>query len=553
MSFSDSNNVYGGTGNGIADMLIGGGIGGFSQNSTQNLDVNYPAREAYAQDTFKLTPRLTVMFGLRLQPYFGVREAQDHFVTFRPGQQSTVFPTAPVGLVTVSDQGIPSNLSGNRYNVGPRVSFAWDVLGNHKAALKGGYGRYTDYQVLLGFNGYTSTAPFGVSYAPLTQGLNLTQPYQQYGSVPFPYTPPASGSKAALTYVYPNPLDTMAVSPDYNSGQYDKFNLTFEIEPINSYVFSVAWVATRATHLNETHNLNWPRFVPGASTNDSSNILSREPYYLEGFNTISQFFSDYSSMYNALQFTVNKRYSYGLTLLGNYTFSSAWGQQGCRYLADCGLDYYSPGTTHAMSAAVRYELPFFKNGSWLGRELLGGWAIGGTTVASTGSYGSISDYNCNEFNFNSAGCYASYAGGGALLSNRKQRVYSAGSMIGVSWVDPSKFVRADQVATNGAPTTLPGLGQKLFFGNATYGVFKGPASGVLDFNASLNKDFPIKERYKLNFHVAAFNAFNHTVLEFNPSTAPLYNSTVGPNTIGFGAINTAAAPRNVQLSAHFIF
>ena len=95
---------------------------------------------------------------------------------------------------------------------------------------------------------------------------------------------------------------------------------------------------------------------------------------------------------------------------------------------------------------------------------------------------------------------------------------------------------------------MPGVGQRLFLGNATPGVFKGPASGVLDFNANLDKDFKIAEGYKFNFHAEAFNALNHTVLN-----APSYNNTVGPNMQGFGVISSANAPRNMQLSLRFVF
>jgi hypothetical protein len=555
VSFNDSDNIYGGTGNGIADMMLNGGPLGqfgssFYQNSTQALIVNYPAREAYFQDTYKVKPRLTVMIGLRLQPYFGVREEKDRFVTFRPGQASTVFPTAPVGLVTVGDQGIPPNLSGNHYNLGPRFSFAWDMLGNHKAALKGGYGLYTDYEYLLSFNNYTTAAPFGVDYSPV-QGpaLNLSQPYAQYGSVPFPFTAPTAGSAAANTLVFPNPLSEQAIAPNFNNGEYSKFNLEFQIEPINTWVFSAAWVATRGTHLFETHNQNWPVFVPGASTNDPSNYLPREPYYPAGFNQITTLYSDYNSMYNSLQVQVNKRYSYGLSLLGTYTYSNSLAQQqGCRYLAACNLDYYSPGTVQQMTAAFRYKIPRFLHQNSLGDKILDGWAIGGTGTASTGGYGSVADYNCNEFNFQSAGCYANYTGGGALLSSRKQVVMAGGSEIGVGWLDPSKFIRADQALVDGVPTTLPNVGNQLYLGNAKVGVYKGPASGIEDFNASLDKDFGIWESVKLNFHAEAFNALNHTVLQ-----GPGYNNTVGPDTQGFGIISSANAPRSIQLSFHAIF
>jgi hypothetical protein len=250
-------------------------------------------------------------------------------------------------------------------------------------------------------------------------------------------------------------------------------------------------------------------------------------------------------MYNALQVAINKRYSRGLTLMGNYTYSNAVAQQGCRYQADCGLDYFSPGTTHAMAAAFRYELPTLMSHNQVSQRILGGWALGGTMNASTGVYGSVADYNCNEFTFNSAGCYANYVGGGALLRNRGQiSADPSGSMLGVTWLDPSKFVRGDQVSVNSVATTLPGVGQQLYLGNARYGVFKGPAQGII-FNGSLDKDVNIVENYKLNFHVEAFNALNHTVLN-----APSYNNTVGPNTLGFGVINSAQAPRSMQLSMH---
>ena len=439
VSFSDSDNVYGGTGNGIADMLLSGGpvanylpgtttegpagaFGAyFGQNSTQNLIVNYPAREAYIQDSVKVKPRFTVMIGARLQPYYGVTEQKNRFVTFRPGEPSVVFPTAPTGLVTVGDPGISRNLSKNVYNVGPRISFAWDMFGNHKAALKGGYGLYTDYEYLLNFNGYTTAAPYGVDYYP-TQGpgLNLSQPYAQYGSTPFPYGPHSrinGGGDAGLS----QSSQRAGGGQEIENGLYDKFHLEFEIEPVNTYVFSVAWVATHGTHLFEEHNQNWPMFVPGGSTNDSANVLSREPYYSAGFNGITTLYSDYNSWYNSLQVEVNKRYSHGLTMLGTYTYSNSFAQQGCRYEADCGLDYYSPGTVHQMTAAFRYAVPRFSctrtplptKSLTAGRSAeavrqapapTAAWQIT-TAMSSTSS---------------SSGCYANYTGGGALLSNRKQ-------------------------------------------------------------------------------------------------------------------------------------
>ena len=177
VGFGDYNVNVGGTGNGMADMLLGKAAS-FSQNNTQILDIQYPAREAYVQDTIKISPRLTVMLGARWQPHFGIHATKNNFVTFVPGESSTIFPTAPVGLVAVGDRGIPPNLYGVRWgDIGPRASFAWDIFGNGRAALRGGYALMSDYQVLIGFNEYTNTAPYGVNYTPKIETLDLANPY----------------------------------------------------------------------------------------------------------------------------------------------------------------------------------------------------------------------------------------------------------------------------------------------------------------------------------------------------------------------------------------
>jgi hypothetical protein len=544
--FSDGRQTYGGTGNGIADMVLGMGAS-FSQNNTQVLDIRYPAREAYIQDSIKISPRLTVMAGARWEPHFGVSPAKGNFVTFRPGQSSTIFPTAPVGLVTVGDQGVPSNLYGVRWgNIGPRVSFAWDLFGNGKAALRGGYAWTTDYQYLLGFNSYTNTAPFGVSFSPPTGSAGiLDHPYQySYGSnIPFPFSPPLAGDPRNSTLVFPNPVNTIGMDRHYNSGQIHEWNFTFDFEPVKSYLISVGYVATRGTHLSESHDYDWPMFVPGASANNTANINSRRPYFPVGFQTITMYMSDFNSMYNSLQVRFNKRYSYGLTLMGNYTVSSNRTQNGCRYWGNCSLDYYSPGLMNRFMMAFSYDLPVPTGTRRVTKALLGGWTLGGTVTGASGGYGSIGDYNCAEFNYGSAGCNATYVGTSPYSPNLGKPVLQGSAQVGIAWLNPASFVRGDQTLVNGVPTVLPGVGQRLFLGNAV-AVFKGPASFMM--NGSLGKTFAVSERWKLNYRIEAFNARNHTVLN-GPG------GTVQPDMSRFGVITSAWDPRKLQMSARVIF
>ena len=79
----------------------------FSQTSTEDLKWFYPARETYVQDQIKVSNRLNVTAGVRWAPFFGYQEQLGRITAFRPGQQSTVFPNAPTGLVVAGDRGIP--------------------------------------------------------------------------------------------------------------------------------------------------------------------------------------------------------------------------------------------------------------------------------------------------------------------------------------------------------------------------------------------------------------------------------------------------------------
>jgi len=550
LGFADGRQTYGATGNGIADMMLGLGSN-FYQNNTEHLNNTYPAREAYVQDAIKLSPRLTVTLAARWEPHFGVRAANGDFSAFRPGQSSTIFPTAPVGLVVVGDQGVPGNTYGTRWgNIGPRASFAWDIFGNGRASIRAGYAWMTDYQYLQIFNQFTTTFPYGISYTPPIDSLaNLSNPYAQYessgGGAPFPFTAPKPGDPGNTKLQFPNPLNTLGFDSHYNSGQIQQWNATFDLEPIRSYLISVGYVATRGTHLSETHNLDWPQFVPGTSANTTANIYSREPYYTAGFNTISEYFADWNSMYNSLQVRFTKRYSYGLTFSGNYTLSSSRTQNGCRYYGNCSLDYYSPGLMQSTAMSFVYDLPIPPGRTRLSKALIGGWTLGGVITGSSGQYGSVGDYSCAQFNFGSASCTATFVGGSPYAANQGKPTLAGGAQVGVAWLNPNSFIRGDQVLVNGVATTPSTVGQRLFLGNATTGVYKGPA--VFMLNASLSKTFSIFEKLKLNYRLEALNALNHTVLLMPGST------TVSPNMTQFGAITSAMSPRQLQMSAHVVF
>ena len=126
---------------------------------------------------------------------------------------------------------------------------------------------------------------------------------------------------------------------------------------------------------------------------------------------------------------------------------------------NCALDYYSPGLMSRFAMAYAYDVPLHVGRKRAAKALLGGWTVGGSVTGNSGGYGSIGDYNCAEFNYGSAGCNATYVGTSPFSPNLGKPVLQGGAQVGLAWLNPASFVRADQVLVNGVPTVNTGVGR----------------------------------------------------------------------------------------------
>jgi hypothetical protein len=536
----------GSTGNAMADFLLGDGAS-IIQGSLLHAKLSYPSREPYVSDQIKVSRKLTATLGLRWSPFFGVTEANGHLSAFRPGEESTLYPTAPLGLVVPGDPGIPPATFNNKYrNLGPRVGIAYTPRANGKSVIRVGYGMYYDFQWLKGFNSFANTPPYGLSYNPVGP-VDTANPYN--GASLFPYSVPPPGSAAAKAYVFPPATDLSLLSqdPNYNSGRIHQYNVSYEWEPWKDYLFTFAYVGTRGTHLRSSTDLNMPLFIPNAST--LANEQSRRPY--PQVTSIVSEFSGANSWYNSMQISLNKRFAHGFTIISNYTLSkntdsgdTTGRSEGAvniyRDPNDRRLDYgiSDYDIRHSLSVGYAWQLPFVKRANRWTKVALGSWTWGGTLRAVSGTPMNVTGPDSFD-DFSAEYAWANYVGG-SVYGDHSSRASQA-----AHWLNPNAFCPANATGAGCTVDTSVGV-TSVAFGNAKRGVARGPGGFYNDM--TLEKTFPFSERWgSLNFRASATNVFNHTVLQ-NPG-----DTNIADARSTFGVISTAAAPRTLMLAIRYLF
>jgi hypothetical protein len=258
------------TGSDIADFLLGAAAqsNGYTQASLQLLDSRTRYGGAYFQDAWKVKPNLTVNLGLRWEASMPWYDTQGKIQAFVPGEQSTVFPLAPTGLVFPGDQGIPKTLSPTRYkNFGPRLGLAYSpgfsdgVLGKifggpGKSSIRAAFGLYYTSIEDLSLFYEVADAPFGLYWAT-PQSVLFEEPFRirtsgQSLGQRFPYTLPTPGAPANKTLDF-SVFEPFTFYPGYdihNRLPYaEHFNLNFQRQLSNSTVLTLAYVGTEGHHL----------------------------------------------------------------------------------------------------------------------------------------------------------------------------------------------------------------------------------------------------------------------------------------------------------------
>jgi hypothetical protein len=490
------------TKNPVADLLLGRSVK-FTQNSNSVQSGAYYIPAFYAQDTWKVARRLTLSLGLRWEVYTPWREDQGQMATYLAGVQSKTFPTAPLGMVYQTDSQY--NYNTDFVNIGPRIGFAWDIFGNGKTAIRGGFG--TSYDGVLAEVALSGNQPFSLGITNNNPGT-LSNPYANMSN-PFPYV--VDPAKA----VYTLPASPGTVTPAGLPAMYNyNLNFTFERQLSASWSLQTTYVGNLGRKLLNATEGNAAVYGPGATTKNTDARRPLAPLYT-GF---SSYTSESNSAYHAWQTIVTKRMSRGLSVLAHYSWSKAIDVCTNEVIGSCGQQ--DPANRngsrglgdfdHAHSATITYlySVPFFRAAPAVARQAFGGWQLAGILKFQSGPPFSVA--TGSDVALTGVGYDRPDVAHTPVMPEGRSKDQEL-----AQWFDTSAFVK-----------NQPGR-----YGNSGRNIMRAP--GMYNWDFTVQKDFPFSEKRKLQFRTDFLNVLNHTNFAApnanlaSPATMGRINSTTG--------------------------
>ncbi len=540
------------TGNWMSDFLLGDVAnfdqsgGGFSQEYQKYFS-------AYGSDAIRLRPNLTVNVGLRWEPFFARTSSEDKEGAWRPGQQSTRFPNAPLGEVYPGDAGIPAGTVPNRYDIfSPRVGIAWQPKFMPHMSVRAGFGMYgvpTNGTLDPGVDDQPFTPNVSILPNQTTTGsISLTNPWAGYAPTnftsPFPpfatpsWDPPKNAAFLPVSYFG-------SFAPNFTSGKDESWNLSVERQVGQSMMAKVAYIGNHTYDLAIIQDLNPGEFVCAPI---GPNCTAAQ-YAVDGTRPISYIQNlPYAepaavSNYNALELSFDKKFSRGLLFSVNYTWSKTLDEQSYSHF-DGNASFTDPYDIRHDYGISDLNFPRLFNMYWVYqtpglqgmnpvlRGFLATWQLSGIWHMQSGIPFSVTSGVNNSFS-NEGGDRADFVPGQTTRLGAEKNV----PVPGTNYIP--YFSNAGAFTENAYGT----------FGDTPRNLYAGQGSNNWDLG--LGKNFQITERYRLQFRAEAFNAFNRT--QFGTPYAVV---SAGPVSEGgvFGVVYYIQnAPRVVQFSGKLYF
>jgi len=546
----------------------------YDQATSGNGSYRVKFAAGYAQDDFKVTHNFTLNFGLRYDYGTPITDIYNRLNQFRAGQQSTVFPSAPVGLVFPGDAGVPAaTYPGDDTEFQPRLGFAWDPTGSGKLSIRGGAGMfYNDPETELELQ-FLGAVPYGFQLGVLAV-TDVTQPYETsetpLAQSPFPFVPVKPGQP--FDFANFAPLSLFFMDPHFRTPYSFQESLQVQYQIARNWVATAAFVGSEGVHLENRQDINPALPTPTAN---SQNENAREVYNINNpqdaayggavYGGLEDQQSNGTEHYSSLQVSLNKNFSNGLFMTNSYTWSHCIDDvSGLRGgLAEDGINPFNANLDigncdtdirQSYVGSVVYQLPFFKDQRGFLGHVLGGFQVSSVVTLQSGIPMDI--YDSGDRSLTDAGDdRPNYIGGNVVFVDPRSNSYysTTGDLNnyfnGTGGGTPSGCIINPDGSTGACnpnfarvgsgPSVAQGAG---YYGDMGRNVFHGP--GILNTDLSVSKSIRVTESQSLTVRAQAFNFFNH---------AQFFNPVTDMNATNFGEVLADRNPRLIQVSLQYKF
>jgi outer membrane receptor protein involved in Fe transport len=543
---------------------------------------------AYAQDDWKVMPKLTLNLGLRWEYGSPYSEKNNYISNFDPGTQTvlTIAPGATTGngITAVSPNGTYGKTLVNPQlgDFSPRVGFAYQIT--DKTNLRGGFGTGFVHYTRAGSGDITGINAPQAQFAavpqikPTAASKCATVPAQIIAvgaTAPSCYVTADQGFPTGLVTTFNPATDNITWVPKNNPDSYvESWFLSVQRQLAKNTLLDVAYVGNHGVHLQGFLNAN-QRVV---STLGTSNVQRQ---YANWPSDITEAANEFWSNFNALQVRYEQRFVGGLTLLNSFTWEHSLDnasaslegntpspQNGLNLAADYAQSDYNLPLANVTSLV--YELPFGHSRQFLSgvsgpmNAIVGGWQISAINTSQSGTPFNLT-YSPNSTQQVSPQISATYRGaneyrpdlvsGKAITQGKGNRSANTGY---VNYINLSAFV---------IPPAKDAAGNYLSpFGNAPRNPGRTPAFNETDLDVNKRFDTPL-ENMKVEFRAEAYNVFNHTNLYLPGNISGSQGTTtavvgtggsvpasaITGNPTGGGQITSTFEPRILQLALKIIY